>query len=504
MTGDNTYDVIVIGSGISGMTAAIIAAKQGEKTLVLEQHSIPGGLTQTYTRSGNTFPTGVHRLGSLNPGEPLWYYFRYLGFLDHLHLEKLDENCFERIYFPGRAFDIPVGHQRYREQLMAYFPDEKKAIDQYLADMKRVVSTVGYYNPGLDPEKDMTLAYTQPMAVYFKTIGASKKLTSLLYANNPLYGISSRECPMLTHFIISDCYLNSSFRVNETQTPLAKIVVDRFKALGGEVIPRSRVDRVMTEGAVATGVLLDSGTPIFAKKVIFSGHPGLLLDICPPELFRPVYRKRLTGTQDAFGIFGVALNFPASTCPVKSNDAFVYDTWDVNASYERKTLFEGGRAETVFLSALPAAGGKDYAVSALTGVSRQDIRILEGLYGLSEKTQYQQAKTVLRQKIMDNLRTVFDDRLDSAEIVDTYSPMTFSRYTLTKNGSAYGIRKTAQNFLQGFFKPATRIQNLFLTGQSMAFSGVHGAIVSSVMLGALLYGKTYLMDQIINYREMTA
>ena len=90
------FDTIIIGSGISGMAAGIILAKEGERVLVLEQHRVSGGLTQTYSRDGMVFPTGVHRLGSLRPGQPLWYYFKYLGLLERLDLVALSNNCFER------------------------------------------------------------------------------------------------------------------------------------------------------------------------------------------------------------------------------------------------------------------------------------------------------------------------------------------------------------------------------------------------------------------------
>ena len=93
------YDTIIIGSGISGMAAGIMLAKEGEKVCVVEQHSIVGGMTQTYARKGKIFPTGVHRLGSLIPGQPLWYYFKYLGLMDTLDLVKLSDECFERVWF---------------------------------------------------------------------------------------------------------------------------------------------------------------------------------------------------------------------------------------------------------------------------------------------------------------------------------------------------------------------------------------------------------------------
>jgi all-trans-retinol 13,14-reductase len=493
----NAYDLIIIGSGISGMTAGIIAAKEGEKVLVLEQHSVPGGLMQTYKREGMLFPTGVHRLGSLNPGEPLGYYFKYLDILDRLKLVKLDENCFEKIYFPGKTYDIPMGHAQHKQRLLENFPHERQAILTYFSDLKTIIATIGMYDPSVRPEKDLSMQYTGSMENYFKSINVSNQLKCLLYANNPLYGLSSKDCTLLTHFIISDCYLNSSFRIDEETTPLATALMDSFKSHGGELINNALVKKLITKDRAAIGVSLDNGDQIFSNRVIYSGHPSMILDICPPELFRPAYRKRLANAPDSFGVFGVALKFNNTHCPVKNNDAFVYDSWDIDSPYYRKNLLEVDKTGVVFLSALPSQPGKACSVTALTGISVEENRILKQYYKESKLDKYKRSKDIITKKIMDNLKTAFPDIMDQAQIVDTYSPVTFSRYTLTKNGSAYGIVKTADRFLEAMFQPATRIKNFFLTGQSISFSGIHGSIVSSIDLCSTLYGKDYLMNKIV-------
>ncbi len=56
----NRYDVIVIGAGIAGLSAAAHLAKAGQKVIVLEQHNRPGGLWTSFVRNGVVFDIGAH------------------------------------------------------------------------------------------------------------------------------------------------------------------------------------------------------------------------------------------------------------------------------------------------------------------------------------------------------------------------------------------------------------------------------------------------------------
>ena len=62
------WDVVVIGSGAGGMTAAVALANAGKRVLVLEQHYLPGGWTHTFSLEGHRFSPGVHYLGGLEEG----------------------------------------------------------------------------------------------------------------------------------------------------------------------------------------------------------------------------------------------------------------------------------------------------------------------------------------------------------------------------------------------------------------------------------------------------
>ena len=64
--GDESYDAIVVGSGIGGLASALLPAKYGrKKVLVLERHYTAGGFTHTFKRPGYEWDVGVHYLGEM-------------------------------------------------------------------------------------------------------------------------------------------------------------------------------------------------------------------------------------------------------------------------------------------------------------------------------------------------------------------------------------------------------------------------------------------------------
>jgi C-3',4' desaturase CrtD len=74
------YDLIVIGSGIGGLTAGAMVARHKKKVLVLEANYLPGGCCSSYPRKGYIFESGATTLMGFDAHQPLHTLQKALGF----------------------------------------------------------------------------------------------------------------------------------------------------------------------------------------------------------------------------------------------------------------------------------------------------------------------------------------------------------------------------------------------------------------------------------------
>src|SRR6185503_20421000 len=97
-------DVLVIGAGISGLVDAILLAEAGRRVLVLEQHSIPGGYLQQFTRKKTTFDVGFHYMGSTAPGRPMRQFLEHLRVWERLKVVPFPADAAIEVRRGARSF----------------------------------------------------------------------------------------------------------------------------------------------------------------------------------------------------------------------------------------------------------------------------------------------------------------------------------------------------------------------------------------------------------------
>ena len=101
------HKALILGSGIGGLSMAIILSKLGFDVTVIEKNRQPGGMLRSYVRRGIHCNVGLHYLGALDEGQVLRRLFDYLGITEKLPLTRMgDHGPVDRYYFTN-AIDGP-------------------------------------------------------------------------------------------------------------------------------------------------------------------------------------------------------------------------------------------------------------------------------------------------------------------------------------------------------------------------------------------------------------
>ncbi|MCH8485600.1 MAG: NAD(P)/FAD-dependent oxidoreductase [Candidatus Cyclonatronum sp.] len=112
-------DIIVIGSGMGGMSAACMLAKDGYKVTVLEAAHVPGGCSSSYKRKGYVFESGATTLIGFDENQPLRTLEEELG----IRLKKQEINPSMTVHLGGQHIIRYKNRQAWLEESVRAFPE---------------------------------------------------------------------------------------------------------------------------------------------------------------------------------------------------------------------------------------------------------------------------------------------------------------------------------------------------------------------------------------------
>lgn len=308
----SSYDVVVMGAGMGGLTAGAMLALAGKKVLVVEAEAQPGGYARALRHGDYVFDRADHLIFGCAPESPFGpglidTVLRRLGVRDDCEFVRMDDPIYVG-QFPGIRIAVPHGREEYLDAHVREFPGQGAGL-QRLVELSAEVArelTAFPVNPSMidlvaSPRRFPTLfryrkatmsdvidrALTDPVlrAVYetlWPWLGPPPGQASFLF-----------WAAMMANYVEDGGYYPKG-----SYQALADALATGLRKAGGELVLGTRVTRILADARRVRGVELSTGETIAATHLVSNIDPretfGQLLS---PRVVNPRYVRRLRSAE---------------------------------------------------------------------------------------------------------------------------------------------------------------------------------------------------------------
>ena len=490
------YDIIIIGSGLGGLECGAILSKEGYNVCVLEKNELFGGCFQTYRRKGHLLDTVIHYIGSLDEGQVMNQFFRYVGIMGHLKVRKLDENAFDKIFYKNRVYDYAMGYERFTDTLCQSFPHEKENLRQYTTLLKEVGNLISVDNlkKGIISTEGMKFFNTSAAGMIDK-ITTNPDLQSVLAGSALLYGGLREHSNFYEHAMINNSYIQGAYRFIDGSMQVASEMINVIRTHGGTVLNNSEVTRIIVENNQAAGVKINRAERIESKYIISNVHPKQTLTLLDKtRCIKNAYISRINSLENTYGIFTLYLIMKEKSYPYLNQNLYLHGDNDV--WYDKKVNM--GYTTNCMISTQASSRNSDYAdvISILTPMYIDELSAWQNTLPEQRGEDYKTFKLEKARQLLQFINSHGIDFTDHIESMYTTTPLSYRDFTGTCDGSAYGIIKDYKCPQIGFVSTRTKLGNLFLTGQNLNVHGALGVTLTSIITCGELLGHEYLAKRI--------
>lgn len=474
--------VIIIGSGLGGLSTGAILAKNGYHVTVLEQGTQIGGCLQCFTRRGAKFETGMHFIGSAAEGQTLNKLMRYLEIDQEVKLSPLDKQGYDVVALGGKKYKFANGREAFIQQMTAYFPHQHDNLVKYYNLVEEIANASSLHSLKY-AESDSAINTEYQLRSIDEVINeviTDPTLAKVLVGNLPLYAAEKGKTPFSTHAFIMDFYNQSAFRIQGGSDAIASALAHTIQRYGGEVLARKKVTRVICDDTHAVAVEVNGKEQIPCDYVVSDAHPVRTLELLDTKLIRPAFRKRINQIPQTVGVFSVYLHFKEDTVPYLDYNYYGYqeDTpWDCE-QYTEESWPKG----FLYMHFCP----EQQTQFASTGVvlSYMQMDEVEKWKGTSigrRGKDYEEFKRRKAEKLLDTLEQHFPNIRSQIKEYYTSTPLTYLDYTGTERGSMYGNAKDISLGAACRVPQRTKVPNVYLTGQNINSHGMLGVLVGTIV-----------------------
>lgn len=494
------YDVVVIGAGLGGLSAATMLARNGLSVLLLERHNVPGGYATSFVRGRYEFEVALHELSGIGPPErrgSLYRYLNYLGVASQVEFLRLP-NLY-RAVFLDLDVTLPAGQEPFEAKLCETFPHEAKGIRRFLRrvfnlgrDFGKIVRQQGVGNP-------MTMPFRFPH--FFRYLPTTwgqmlnrdvrdPRARAVLSQYWGYVGMPPSKISFLYFATTLAAYVKHgpAFPKGRSQA-LSNAFLATFEELGGEARMNCGVQRIATANGRVTGVITDEGQEIATDWIVSNADPiTTCRDLIGRDKVPSGFFTRLQSSEVAASTVNVYLGVarPHEESGLTEHEIFVNADYDLDRHYERTRVVAPPEAMVVtcYNVVYPEISPLDTSIVVLTALMYGEpwYEVPPAKY-VETKNRIGDAMIRVAEKIAPGLR-------EHAEVVEVSTPITNMRYASTMGGSIYGFNQPPHDNMVWRMRHRGPLEGLYFVGAwTQPGGGFEPVIMSGQMAGGAILSK---------------
>tara|TARA_R110000868_G_scaffold75979_12_gene218951 strand:+ start:1055 stop:2464 length:1410 start_codon:yes stop_codon:yes gene_type:complete len=456
-----SYDAVVVGAGMSGMAAAIRLAMFDKKVLLIEKHSIPGGLNSFYRRANRNLDVGLHALTNAVPkgtrGAPLTKLLKQLR-IPYESL-KLAPQTHSLIRFPETTLKFTNDFNEFEDQIKTHFPNSSQGWSDLVCAIKDFNET--NLENEYESAKDKVASYIQ-----------DEDLREMIFCPLMIYGSAWEHDMDWSQFVImfKSIYLEGMGRPEGGVRTIIKLLTDKLKELGVELRYCCELQEILTDNGAVTGVRLSDrklGEIQVQTNQVFSSA-GL------PETFAKTKLLETPRARAGAMSFTETILFMTKTPKELGQDAtLIFHNNRSNYQYQKPDQLVDDQSAVICMPNNYHDGSNEFS----EGIARVTFMANNEKWTSLSDDDYKSEKEKVTKKAIELVTSYFDH---APEITyhDTFTPKTVTRYTGHFAGAVYGSPDKSRD-------GTTPISGLIITGTDQGFLGIVGAMLSGISMANL-------------------
>lgn len=515
-----TYDVIVIGSGIGGMTAASLLCQfYQKKVLIVERHWTFGGLTHEFARGDARFATGVHYLGDMGENHQARQILNAITG-NQVQMQAMVDP-FDEVIFPNFRFGFTGDLNKNCEKLQAVFPKEKPAIAQFFRMIKAYNSYMQIHI-GFQSFIPKFFGFLKPLLRWFN--GVDMHLTVQAYLDrhfkDPLlkavlaarwgdYGVPPQQAALLVHsLVVYSHYQHGAYFPQGGAGTIGEAVKKVIAAHQGDILLETEANEIIIENNRAVGIKAKNKQgeilTFYAEVVVSDAGADITYNQLLAKHPQATIQEAIAKSDNTVSFLGIylVLNTKPEELGFQGANLWMHSDQYIGQEVVSVESPHFPTSAVLFFPTLKGQQSDPPVVEVLVPVYYKDFEKWAEQPWQHRDEAYQALKAALGEKVMQFIGQYFPDLSSAVVRAEVSSPLTMQTFTGRRLGSPYGVAFTPKRFDQDWLSAHTPIPNVFLAGQDAGSLGIVGAMMGGLGAASQVVGGNgfmELMKKIKNY-----